>query len=73
MKQRMPYPPEYEEAGRVFTKFLVEVKQEADFGSSHMAYAILDVARALRRFVRPEPFDRLLGFLSPEAAEFWRI
>lgn len=36
----MPYPPEYERAGKVFTSFLTDVKNNADFGSSHMAYTL---------------------------------
>lgn len=36
----MPYPPEYDRAGRVFTDFLVDVKVNADFGRSHMAYTL---------------------------------
>lgn len=36
----MPYPPEYERAGTVFTDFLTDVKNNASFGSSHMAYTM---------------------------------
>ncbi|MDH5752257.1 MAG: DUF2267 domain-containing protein [Deltaproteobacteria bacterium] len=36
----MPYPPEYERAGKKFTSFLTDVKKNADFGSSHMAYTM---------------------------------
>lgn len=49
----MPYPLEYERAGQVFTDFLVDVKLNASFQSSHMAYTMAQgVFQVFRRRLR---------------------
>lgn len=46
----MPYPQEYQIATIQFQDFLVDVKKNCDFGSSHMAYTLAQgVLQAFRR------------------------
>jgi len=48
----MPYPHEYQVATDRFSDFLGDVKEEADFGSRHMAYTMVQgVFQVFRRRV----------------------
>ena len=60
----MPFPPEYERAGKVFMAFLLDVRNEAAFGSSHQAYTVAQgVFQVFRRRVTLEEAIRFSNVL----------
>ena len=60
----MPYPTEYELAGRTFAEFLSDVKANAEFGSSHMAYTMAQgVFQVFRRRVSLQDAIRFANLL----------
>ena len=60
----MPYPTEYEHAGRCFAEFLAEVKAISELGSSHMAYTMAQgVFQVFRRRVSLQDAIRFSNLL----------
>jgi uncharacterized protein (DUF2267 family) len=56
----MPYPQEYQIATSKFQEFLIDVKNNCDFGSSHMAYTVAQgVLQAFRRRLN---LENAIGF-----------
>jgi len=60
----MPYPHEYQVATDRFSDFLGDVKEEADFGSRHMAYTMAQgVFQVFRRRVDLKSAIRFINVL----------